>query len=134
MSETLQNQLGALGAEVQAAALPGECKHTAVWCLKKLPTLYTQFLQTHESRYADEISSLVRGVLHELGRSESACPEARELAATMTHRLHSLHEELGLPGLDLRPTRTGSPRSKASSGKKKSPAAPRRPKTKPATE
>lgn len=116
---TVQVHFKALGAKVQAAALPVESKHTAVWCLEKLPTLYALFLQTNESRYGDEISSLVRGVLYELANSESAYSAAQQLATTMTRRLHALHEQLGLPGLDLRTPRTSAPHAPAGSSKKR---------------
>lgn len=133
--KTVQNHFKALGAKVQAAALPCECKHTAAWCLKKLPTLYALFMHTNESRYGDEIASLVRGVLRELAVSESACPAAQQMAATMTRRLHCLHERLGLPGLDLKmPRATTAPHSQAGSSKKQPRTAPRRPATMPAPE
>jgi hypothetical protein len=103
MDQTLQAQLAALGDEVGAAAIPDGCKHTAVWCAGRLPGLYAQFRQTSESRYGDEITRLVQAALKELATSQRARPEAEKLAASMTDRLRVLHEQFGLPGLNLTP-------------------------------
>jgi hypothetical protein len=112
MNQALQDQLGALRDEVQAAAIPTGCKHTAAWCLGKLPALYAKFRQTSESRYGDEITRLVRETLTELVNTKPACPEAQHLAASMTERLRLLHEQLGLPGLGLKAAGASSPRSR----------------------
>src|SRR5712691_4439232 len=112
MDDAIQGQLTALGDEVQAAAIPEGCKRTAAWCVGQLPALYVHFQQTSESRYADEITRLVRGALKELVTSQKGCPEAQELATSMTNRLRHLHEEFGLPGLNLKLPTPPTPRSR----------------------
>jgi hypothetical protein len=103
MGEALRDQLAALGDEVQAAALPDDCQHTALWCVGQLPALYAQYCLTSESRYGEEITRLVRGVLKELARNQKVWPGAAKLAADVTDRLRLLHQEFGLPGLNLKP-------------------------------
>jgi hypothetical protein len=112
MEHTIQVQLVALGDEVRSAAIPTASKRTALWCVDKLPTLYAQFRLTNESRYGDEIARLVQGALSELVSSETASPATQELAASMTERLRLLHEESGIPGLNLRPPRSTSARAR----------------------
>jgi hypothetical protein len=102
MSEALQAQLTALGNEVRSTALPGDSRHTAVWCMGQLPPLYAKYHQTSESRYGEEITRLVRGVLKELAQGKSVCQQAQQLAASIIDRLRLLHEEFGLPGLGLK--------------------------------
>jgi hypothetical protein len=110
MDEALQDQFAALENEVRAAALPADCRHTALWCLGQLPPLYAQFRRTSESRYGGEITRLVRSVLNELAKSQKACPEAQALAASMPERLRLIHEQFGLPALDLKPPGASPPR------------------------
>jgi hypothetical protein len=102
MSEPLQVYIAALEKKVQAAALPDGCKHTAAWCLGQLPALYVKFRQSSESRFGDEISRLVQAVLTELSNSQKTCPEALKLANGIIDRLKLLHEELGIPALNLK--------------------------------
>jgi hypothetical protein len=102
MSEALQARLAVLGRKVRAAAIPDGCKHTTDWCIGKLPTLYAKFRETNESRYGEEITRLVQGALKELTTSHGACPEAQKLATNITDRLRRLHEEFGLPRLNLK--------------------------------
>ncbi|HEV3262189.1 MAG TPA: hypothetical protein VG013_35380 [Gemmataceae bacterium] len=101
MDEAVQAHLAALAKEARAAAIASDCKHTVVWCIGQLPTLYAKFRQTSESRYGEEISRLVRGVLEELAKGTTVCPVAQKLAASITGHLRMLHEEVGLPGLGL---------------------------------
>src|SRR6266436_1569531 len=112
MDDAIQGQLTALGDEVLAASIPDGCKRTTAWCIGQLPALYAKFQATSESRYADEITRLVRGALKELVTSHKACPEAQQLAASVTARLGLLHEEFGLPGLNLKLPTTPTPRSR----------------------
>ncbi len=110
--KTFQAQLGVWGNEVRAAAVPENCKQTTLWCLGQLPVLYAKLQQTNESRYGDEITRLVQGMLKELAASQPAFPEARQLAARLTNQLQLLHEEFGLPGLNLKPLDPAPPRSR----------------------
>ena len=105
MDEAFQAQLAALGDEVVAAAIPEGCKQTAAWCIGQLPTLYAKFRQTYESRYGEEISRLVQWLLKELATSQQTCPEAHKLAARIDDRLRLLHEQFGLPRLNLKSLR-----------------------------
>ena len=102
MVEALQAHLGALEDGIQATAIPGGCKQSAAWCIRQLPPLYTLFRQTNESRYGDELSRLFQCVLKELTKGETACPKAQQLVASIPGRLHLLHEQLGLPRLELK--------------------------------
>jgi hypothetical protein len=115
MGKSLQAQLATLGNEIRAAAIPDTCKQTAAWCFGQLPALQDKLRQTNESRYADEIARLVRWVLKELTKSQKACPESQNLATRIADRLHLLHEQFGLPGLDLKPERVPTPRSRKAS-------------------
>jgi hypothetical protein len=112
MDQTLQGQLATLGNEIQAAAIPEAGKKTAAWCIGQLPALYAHFHRTHESRYGDEITRLVRGVLKELANGKKACPESQELAVKIVSRFRLFHEEFGLPALVLPTPGVSSPRSR----------------------
>ena len=102
MVEALQAPLGALEDRIQATAIPGGCKQSAAWCIRQPPPVYTLFRQTNESRYGDEISRLFQCVLKELTKGETACPKALQLVASIPGRLQLLHEQLGLPSLQLK--------------------------------
>ena len=112
MDEALRVQFATLGDEVQAVAIPDAGKQTAMWCLGQLPTLYDRFQATSESRYGEEITRLVQGVLKELGKGKPVCPEARLLATAIPERFRALHEQLGLPRLELKVPGATSPRSR----------------------
>src|ERR1700687_3620762 len=101
MSEALQAQLAVLGKKVGAATIPDGCKHTTGWCIGKLPPLYAKFRETNESRYGEEITRLVQGMLNELTTSDRSGPVAQKLATNINNRLHLLHEQFGLPVLNL---------------------------------
>jgi len=103
MGEALLVQLTALECEVNAATIPGDWKHTANWCFGELPALFDKYRQTNDSRYGDEITRRVQAVLRELAKSKKNRTDAQKLAAHITERLCLLQEELGLPGLILRP-------------------------------
>src|SRR5262245_54014863 len=93
MDKALQAVVAALGNEVRAAAVPDSCKHTAAWCLGRLPPLYARLRQTNESRYGDEITRLVHAALKALDANQGVCPEGQRLAARIADRLRLLHEE-----------------------------------------
>ena len=112
MADILQAQLEALADEVRAAAIPSDGKQTVLWCLEPLPTLYAQFRQTSESRYGHEITRRVQAVFKELFQCKPICPEALQLAANIANRLRLLHEQLGLPELNVQSPRGSAPRSR----------------------
>src|SRR5262249_8451847 len=111
MEKAIQDQLSELGDEVRAAAIPDASKRTTLWCVDKLPSLYSQFCLTYESRYGEEISRLVQGALNELN-SKTAGKAEQQLAASLTKRLRLLHERSGIPELNLKMPRSLPPRSR----------------------
>jgi hypothetical protein len=112
VDQSLQQYLETVGDEVQAAGLSADAKETALWGLGQLPKLYAQFRVSSESRYADQITRVLQGVLKELNEHKPACPAAQRLAAAIPERLRSLHEEAGLPGLHLKAPRVPTPRTR----------------------
>jgi hypothetical protein len=115
LDQALASLLAALRTEVQAAAISNEGKHTALWCLEQLPSLYTQFCQSSESRHGAEISRLLQAVLDGLVASKPLCLKAQHLAASIPERLRLLHDEFGLPVLNLKSPRASSRRSRKAS-------------------
>src|SRR6185295_15588721 len=99
MIEQDRVELEGIGKLVNAAGISDEDKRIAGWCLQKLPTLCEAFSATYESRYADEIVRLERGILLRLGEPKTASSPMRELAAVLTTRFQTLHEQMGLPEL-----------------------------------
>jgi hypothetical protein len=112
MADALEAQLGALADEVRAAPIPSECKQTVLWCLEPLPALYAKFNRSSESRYGHEITRLLHAVFKELLQCKPICPEAQQLAASIAHRLRFLHEQLGLPELNVQSPCGSAPRSR----------------------
>ena len=110
MGDALQAQLGALADEVRAASIPSDSKHTVLWCLESLPTLYAKFCQTSESRYGHEITRLVQAVFMELLQRKPISPEAQQLATRIANGFRLLHEQLGLPELNVQSPRASAPR------------------------
>jgi hypothetical protein len=111
MADALEAQLGALADEVRAAAIPSDSKRTVLWCLEPLPTLYAKFRQTSESRYGHEVTRLVQAAFKELLQSEPISPKAQQLAARIACHLRLLHEQLGLPELNVQAPRVSARRS-----------------------
>jgi hypothetical protein len=110
MAVALRDQLTALGDKFRATAVPGNWEHTAAWCFGELPNLYEKYCHTRESRYGDEITRRVVAVLKELAADTGTSPESQKRAASLTDRLRRLHEEFGLPELNLR--LPGAPRTR----------------------
>ncbi|OAI45129.1 hypothetical protein AYO44_13140 [Planctomycetaceae bacterium SCGC AG-212-F19] len=108
MIEQVREELEGIGNLVNAASISDEDKRVAGWCLQKLPGLCEAFRDTYESRYADEIVRLERGLLMRLGEPKSSSP-MRELAAALTTRFRTLHEHMGLPELAALKTRAAAP-------------------------
>jgi hypothetical protein len=104
MGEDLQARLAELVQAAEASAVPENFRPTAAWCARQLPALYAKLHQTHESRYVEEISRLVRALHHGL----TDTPAADFLA-----RLERLHEQFGIPRLDF-----GLPKAAKSRGRK----------------
>ena len=108
MDEATQAHLAALEDEVRAAALSEAGKHSALWCLGRLLPQYALYRQTCESRYGEEITRLVRGLLKVIIEDPGG-PSVQHVATRILDRLQILHEQLGLPGLGL-PAPKPSPR------------------------
>lgn len=87
------------------------CKKSALWSLQQLPALYARFCLTNESRYGEEISRLVQGVLNDLAQGTPTA-ELQELAAGVPDRLRVLHEQFGLPELTFSPIKVVRSRSR----------------------
>ncbi|OAI40621.1 hypothetical protein AYO40_04665 [Planctomycetaceae bacterium SCGC AG-212-D15] len=102
MDKALQKKLLALSDEVEATAIPADRKHTIVWCLEKLPSLYADYQSSNESRFGDEITRLLHAVMKELTRGTGGCKEAEKIATGMAGRFQTINERLNLPALILR--------------------------------
>src|SRR6266536_2754666 len=98
MHETIQAHFNGLEVAVRTTAVPADRQEVIAGSIKRLADLYAKFRETNESRYGDEITRLVQGVLKEL----ETCPQARDLDAAFREKLRLLHEELGLPKLALK--------------------------------
>jgi hypothetical protein len=112
MKDAVQVQLTKLGDQVRDAAISDASKQTTLWCVSKLPVLYAQFCQNYESRYGDEITRLVQGALDDLAYSNTASKETMKLGSSITERLRLLHEQSGIPVLNIKSSRTTSSRSR----------------------
>ena len=109
MDETAQVHLAALEDEVRAAALSEAGRHSALWCLGRLLPQYALHRQTCESRYGEEITRLVRAVLKLLTDPSGAFPVSEALAESLLVRLHLIHEQFGIPRLDIGLPRVAKP-------------------------
>jgi hypothetical protein len=98
MHKDIQAHFEALVGAVQGTAIPAERKGVVTRCVQRVSSLYTKLHETNESRYSDELTALVQGVLREL----EVCPEAQKLDAPFRAKLRFLHEELGVPTLALK--------------------------------
>ncbi|MBL8797541.1 MAG: hypothetical protein JNM56_26815 [Planctomycetia bacterium] len=102
MDKALRVQLTTMGDDVRAAAIPDDGKQTALWCIGQLPSLYAKYRLTNESRYGEEITRLVQGVLRELALDRTPCAPARRPSTSIPARFQRLHEKFGLPSLHLK--------------------------------
>jgi hypothetical protein len=116
MYKAVQAHFEALETAVGTTTIGADRKHVIASRIGRLSGLYTRFGEANESRYFDEISGLVQLLLREL----EACPKAQKLDATFREKLNRLHEELGLPPLNLKSPPTPGAAKKAS--KKSRPA------------
>jgi hypothetical protein len=107
MGEALQAKLAAILTKVRDVVVPDARTSTAAWCVQKLPALYAGLSATQESRYAEQIDRLVRGLLKELAGGDK---EARVVGKDLAGRFQRLHERFGLPTLHLQVSAGTSPR------------------------
>ena len=98
MHESIQTHFQDLEEAVRSTAVPSDRREAIAGLVGRLPALYTQFRDTNDSRWGEEITRVVQAVLKDL----EACPEARKLDAAFRTKLSLLHEELGVPKLTLK--------------------------------
>jgi hypothetical protein len=97
MHEAVRAHFQSLQDAVETTALTAERKEINARRIGRLADLYACFCKSYESRYLDEITGVVALVLREL----EGCPKAQALAP-FRDNLMLLHEELGLPALNLK--------------------------------
>jgi hypothetical protein len=101
MHESIQAHFKDLEDAVRTTKLPIERRDYIAGLIQRLPSLYSKYRETSESRFGDQITVLVQAVLKALDE----CPEAQELGTTFRVKLHLLHQKLGVPELPLKPPR-----------------------------
>src|SRR5947209_598299 len=106
MHADIQAHFAALEEAIRKTTVPAERKEVIAGSVRRLSALYTQFRETNESRYGDEITRVVQSVLKDL----EACPEAQKLDAAFREKLWLLHEALGLPQLTLKRAALAKPK------------------------
>jgi len=112
MDDELKREFSSIAEEVRATAIPESNKESALYCINRLPALYAKLCSTSESRYGDEITLLVQGVVKELVQNKQPCPKAAQLAAAVPGRFNHFHEQWGLPALALKVPRPPAARSR----------------------
>jgi hypothetical protein len=105
-------ELATLRSLVRTSNLAADVKHTALWGLDQLTQLYANFLRTDESRFADAILPLARGLLKRLAE-KGAGEDAGRVGDALVAHLDGLHQRHGFAPLPLKPV------TAPSSGRKK---------------
>jgi hypothetical protein len=95
-------QLAQLHSLVQKAKLAADAKHTALWGLGQLSKLYADLVRTNDSRFANAILRLARGLLQRLAEKEAG-EDAGRVGDALVAQLDSLHQGHGFVPLYLRP-------------------------------
>ena len=101
MPSAMPTELAELRSLVQTADLAADVKHTALWGLDQLSKLYADLVRTDESRFADAILRLARGLLQRL--AEEAGEDAGRVGDALVAQLDRLHQRHGFAPLCLRP-------------------------------
>ena len=112
MPQATPAELATLRSLVQTSHLAADVKHTALWGLDQLSQLYAEFVRTDDSRFADAILRLARGLLKRLAE-EGAGEDAGRVGEALVAQLGGLHQRHGFAPLPLKPT------TAPSSGRKK---------------
>jgi hypothetical protein len=96
-------ELATLRSLVQTSDLAADVKHTALWGLDQLSQLYADFVRTDESRFADAMVRLARGLLKRLAE-KGAGEDAGRVGEALVAQLDGLHRRHGFAPLPLKPT------------------------------
>ena len=102
MPPAMPAELAKLHSLVQKADLAADVKHTALWGLDQLSKLYADLVRTDESRFADAILRLARGLLQRLAQKEVG-EDAGRVGDALVAQLDRLHQRHGFAPLRLRP-------------------------------
>ena len=106
MHESIRTHFKDLEEAVRSTGVPADRREVIAGLVRRLPALYTQFRETNDSRWGEEIARVVQAVLKDL----EACPEARKLDAAFRAKLSLLHEESGVPKLALKSAPSPGPK------------------------
>jgi hypothetical protein len=96
-------ELATLRSLIQTANLAADVKHAALWGLDQLSQLYADFVRTDESRFADAILRLARGLLKRLAEKEAG-EDAGRVGDALVTQLGELHQRHGFVPLPLKLT------------------------------
>ena len=108
-------ELATLRSLVQSSNVAADVKHTALWGLDQLSKLYADLVRTDESRFADAILRLARGLLQRLAEKDAGV-DAGRVGDALVAQLDRLHQRHGFVPLRLRPP------AAPARGRKKKPA------------
>ena len=100
MPPAMPAELAKLHSLVQKADLAADVKHTALWGLDQLSKLYADLVRTDESRFADAILRLARGLLQRLAGKEAG-EDAGRAGDALVAQLDRLHQRHGFAPLPL---------------------------------
>jgi len=101
MPSAMPTELAELRSLVQTADLAADVKHTALWGLDQLSKLYVDFVRTNESRFADAILRLARGLVQRLAEEEAG-KDAGRVGDALVAQLDRLQQRHGFSPLRLR--------------------------------
>jgi hypothetical protein len=108
-------ELATLHSLAQTANLAAEVKHAVLWGLDQLSQLYADFVRTDESRFADAILRLARGLLKRLAEKDAGM-DAGRVGDALVAQLGGLHQRHGFAPLLLQSA------AAPATGRKKKPA------------
>ena len=103
MPPTMPAELATLHSLAQTANLAAEVKHAVLWGLDQLSQLYADFVRTDESRFADAILRLARGILKWLAEKDAGV-DAGRVGDALVAQLGGLHQRHGFAPLPLKLT------------------------------
>src|SRR4051794_40363320 len=112
MHKTIQAHFQTLENAVKTTDIPADRQDVIATSIGRLAALYTEYRETNESRYGDQITRVVQSLLKEL----EACPKSQKRDADSRAGRRLLHEELATPPLPLKalapPPKPPKPRKK----------------------